>query len=135
MPNQTKTIPKEIRSDGGPHLAIHRAILRSVSENQPLALTSIAFHLIGGRGSRRKGAIRPDEDTSPGGPSGRTCRPTSTNANRPAPLDGAQPADSGKTISAHDLIIAATALARGLDVMTRDERSFGRIPGLSVVRL
>ena len=44
-------------------------------------------------------------------------------------------ADSGKTIGAHDLIIAATALARGLDVMTRDERSFGRIPGLSVVRL
>ena len=47
----------------------------------------------------------------------------------------AQLADSGKTIGAHDLIIAATALARGLDLMTRDERSFGRIPGLSVVRL
>ena len=32
------------------------------------------------------------------------------------------------------LIIAATALARGLDVVTRDERSFPRIAGLGLVR-
>ena len=44
-------------------------------------------------------------------------------------------ADSGETIGTHDLIIAATALARGLGVMTRDERSFSKIPGLTVVRL
>lgn len=43
-------------------------------------------------------------------------------------------AGSGETIGAHDLIIAATALARGLDVITRDQRSFPRIPELSVIR-
>ena len=43
-------------------------------------------------------------------------------------------ASKGTTIGAHDLIIAATAMARGLDVVTRDERSFPRIPGLSLVR-
>ena len=46
----------------------------------------------------------------------------------------ARMADSGQTVGAHDLIIAATALARGLDVLTRDERSFPRIDGLSVIR-
>ncbi len=40
----------------------------------------------------------------------------------------------GANIGAHDLIIGATALARGLDVVTRDERSFPRIPGLSLIR-
>ena len=40
----------------------------------------------------------------------------------------------GEPVGAHDLIIAATALARGLDVVTRDERSFPRIPELSVIR-
>ena len=39
----------------------------------------------------------------------------------------------GFTVGAHDLLIAATALARGLEVITRDERSFPRIPGLGVV--
>ena len=43
-------------------------------------------------------------------------------------------ATSGESVGAHDLIIAATALARGLDVVTRDERSFPRIPELSVIR-
>ena len=43
-------------------------------------------------------------------------------------------AKNGETVGAHDLIIAATALSRGLDVVTRDERSFPRISELSVVR-
>lgn len=37
-------------------------------------------------------------------------------------------------VGAHDLIIAATAMARGHAVATRDERSFPRIPGLSLQR-
>ena len=40
---------------------------------------------------------------------------------------------AGETVGAHDLILAATALARGLDVITREERSFPRIDGLSVI--
>lgn len=40
----------------------------------------------------------------------------------------------GVAIGAHDLLIAATAIGRGLDVVTRDERSFSRIEGLSVIR-
>lgn len=40
---------------------------------------------------------------------------------------------AGLSIGAHDLLIAATALSRGLDVVTRDERSFPHIPGISVV--
>ena len=43
-------------------------------------------------------------------------------------------ATSGESDGAHDLIIAATALARGLSVITRDERSFPRMPELSVIR-
>ncbi len=43
-------------------------------------------------------------------------------------------ASKGRTLGAHDLIIAATAIARGLDVVTRDERSFPRIPELRVIR-
>jgi predicted nucleic acid-binding protein len=46
----------------------------------------------------------------------------------------AELASKGRSIGAHDLIIAATAIARGLDVVTRDERSFPRIPGLKVIR-
>lgn len=46
----------------------------------------------------------------------------------------AQAAADGIGLGAHDLIIAATAMARGLDVVTRDERSFPRIAGLSLVR-
>ena len=40
----------------------------------------------------------------------------------------------GANVGAHDLIIAATALARGLEIVTRDERSFSRIPGVSLIR-
>jgi predicted nucleic acid-binding protein len=43
-------------------------------------------------------------------------------------------AAAGLDLGAHDLVIAATALARGLDVVTRDEKSFPRIPELRVVR-
>ncbi|MFQ5788971.1 MAG: PIN domain-containing protein [Acidobacteriota bacterium] len=42
-------------------------------------------------------------------------------------------AREGVSVGAHDLLIAATAIARGLDVVTRDERSFARIPGLGVI--
>ncbi|MEK7229580.1 MAG: type II toxin-antitoxin system VapC family toxin [Candidatus Binatota bacterium] len=37
-------------------------------------------------------------------------------------------------IGSHDLLIAATAMAKGYDVATRDERSFPKIPSLSLVR-
>lgn len=43
-------------------------------------------------------------------------------------------AAKGEAIGTHDLLIAATAMARGLEVVTRDERSFPRIEGLSLVR-
>lgn len=46
----------------------------------------------------------------------------------------AELAAQGITVGAHDLIIAATALANGGTVATRDDRSFPRIPGLSVLR-
>jgi len=46
----------------------------------------------------------------------------------------AQLANQGTMVGAHDLIIASTALSRGLDVVTRDERSFPRIPGIRVIR-
>jgi tRNA(fMet)-specific endonuclease VapC len=46
----------------------------------------------------------------------------------------AELAAKGSAVGAHDLLIAATALALGYDVATRDERSFPRIPGLSVLR-
>lgn len=39
---------------------------------------------------------------------------------------------SGKPIGAHDLLIAATALASGDKIVSRDARSFPNIPGLSV---
>lgn len=42
--------------------------------------------------------------------------------------------EKGVAIGAHDLLIASTALSRGMDVVTRDERSFPRIPGLAIVR-
>jgi predicted nucleic acid-binding protein len=42
--------------------------------------------------------------------------------------------EKGVVIGAHDLLIASTALSRGMDVVTRDERSFPRIPGLALVR-
>jgi tRNA(fMet)-specific endonuclease VapC len=37
-------------------------------------------------------------------------------------------------VGPHDLIIAATALAKGYIVTTRHERSFPRIPGLAYQR-
>ena len=43
-------------------------------------------------------------------------------------------ASKGATVGQHDLIIGATAVSRGLDVATRDSRSFPKIPGLSVLR-
>ena len=42
--------------------------------------------------------------------------------------------EKGITVGAHDLLIASSALSRGMDVVTRDERSFPRIPGLPLVR-
>jgi predicted nucleic acid-binding protein len=41
----------------------------------------------------------------------------------------------GEVIGAHDLLIAATAVRIGYRVVTRDVRSFPRIPGLDVVVL
>lgn len=41
---------------------------------------------------------------------------------------------SGNAVGERDLLIAATALAHGFEVVTRDERSFPRVPGLTVVR-
>ncbi|KYF76896.1 hypothetical protein BE17_41775 [Sorangium cellulosum] len=46
----------------------------------------------------------------------------------------AELAAKGSPVGAHDLLIAATALAVEYDVATRDERSFPRIPGLTVLR-
>ena len=40
----------------------------------------------------------------------------------------------GVSVGAHDLLIAATAIAQGMDLATRDERSFPKIPGLSLIR-
>ena len=40
----------------------------------------------------------------------------------------------GAVIGAHDLIIGATALAAGYDVVTHDARSFPKIPGVTVRR-
>ncbi len=42
-------------------------------------------------------------------------------------------AASGELIGAHDLWIAATALAHGLGVATRNAADFGRVAGLRVV--
>jgi len=39
----------------------------------------------------------------------------------------------GVKVGAHDLLIAATAIAHGLDLATRDQRSFPKIPGLSLI--
>jgi hypothetical protein len=37
---------------------------------------------------------------------------------------------AGTPVGAHDLLIAATALAHGYAVLTDDPRDFGRVPGL-----
>jgi len=42
-------------------------------------------------------------------------------------------AAKGEVIGAHDLWIAATAMAHGLDLATDDGQSFSRIPGLTVL--
>ena len=39
---------------------------------------------------------------------------------------------SGTLIGAHDLLIAATALAHGFDLLTDNVREFSRVPGLVV---
>jgi len=41
---------------------------------------------------------------------------------------------AGNRRAVEDLIIASTALSRGHDVVTRDLRSFPRVPGLNSVR-
>lgn len=46
----------------------------------------------------------------------------------------AELAKNGTPVGAHDLAIAATAMAHGFGVATRDDRSFPRIPGLSLQR-
>jgi tRNA(fMet)-specific endonuclease VapC len=45
----------------------------------------------------------------------------------------AQLAAKGTNVGAHDLLIAATALAVGYDVATHDRRSFPKIPGLKIL--
>ena len=44
----------------------------------------------------------------------------------------AELAAKGVAIGAYDLMIGATAIANGLQLITRDKRSFPRIPGLQV---
>jgi tRNA(fMet)-specific endonuclease VapC len=46
---------------------------------------------------------------------------------------GALLARKGITIGAHDLIIAASALARGYSVITKDRRGFSRIPEIDLL--
>jgi tRNA(fMet)-specific endonuclease VapC len=43
--------------------------------------------------------------------------------------------DSGEIIEAHDLWIAATALAHGLQLVTTNARHFERVPGLSLLAM
>lgn len=45
----------------------------------------------------------------------------------------AELAAKGKNVAPHDLFIGATALAHDFAVVTRDEKSFPRIPGLRVL--
>ena len=39
---------------------------------------------------------------------------------------------AGTPVGAHDLWVAATAVARGLTLLTRDARDFERVPGLEM---
>ena len=48
---------------------------------------------------------------------------------------GAGLARKGVSVGAHDLLIAASAMALGCAVITKDRRSFPRIPDLDVVLL
>jgi tRNA(fMet)-specific endonuclease VapC len=47
----------------------------------------------------------------------------------------AQVAEDGDVIGAHDLWIAATAIAHGLAVVTRNRGDFQRVPGLRVIAI
>ncbi len=47
---------------------------------------------------------------------------------------GAQLLEIGQPIDSNDLLIAATALAHGLPVLTENLRDFERVPGLTVDR-
>ncbi len=47
----------------------------------------------------------------------------------------AQLAERGNVIGAHDLWIAATAVAHGLSVATRNRADFQRVPGLRVIAI
>ena len=44
-------------------------------------------------------------------------------------------AERGQLIGAHDLIIAATALAQGHGLLTGNYQEFSRVPGLNVIKL
>jgi tRNA(fMet)-specific endonuclease VapC len=44
-------------------------------------------------------------------------------------------AKRGKTVGAHDLIIAATSISLGFSLATLDLRDYGLVEGLNVVRL
>ena len=44
-------------------------------------------------------------------------------------------AKKGKVIGAHDLIIAATALAHDCSLLTMNQNEFNRVPGLTVLTL
>ena len=44
----------------------------------------------------------------------------------------AQLTAAGHMIGAHDLLIAATAMAHGYSILTENVRKFGRVPGLEV---
>jgi predicted nucleic acid-binding protein len=41
----------------------------------------------------------------------------------------------GLAVGAHDLIVGATAISLGYDLMTKSGKSYSRIPGISLVRL
>jgi predicted nucleic acid-binding protein len=47
----------------------------------------------------------------------------------------AQLTAKGAVIGSHDLWIAASVLAQGFGVVTRNDRDFGRVPGLRVLAL
>ncbi|MGI8864525.1 MAG: PIN domain-containing protein [Solirubrobacteraceae bacterium] len=47
----------------------------------------------------------------------------------------AQLAEDGNVIGAHDLWIAATAIAHGLSVASRNQTDFQRVPGLRVIAI
>jgi len=47
---------------------------------------------------------------------------------------GAKLATKGVAVGQHDLVSAATAVSRGMDVATRDVRSFPKNLGLGILR-